>query len=235
MKLSEMYFIVGILFINYIISSFLSLIIHRILRKIPIKQLLRYALPGRKLSHYKKILNIITIIWISLLYNKYRISIEFFMGLILLYIFCIISFVDYEAKIIPDLLNGIIFILGIICLLFFNKLTNINLNSRLMGLVIAIIITIVMTVLSKLLNKELIGGGDLKLFMAISLIIGDKLLIIGIFIASFLAMISYPLLLINKEKRENLQIPFGPYLSVSFMLMYIYGIDLIKLYMEVVK
>ena len=77
------------------------------------------------------------------------------------------------------------------------------------------------------------GGGDLKLFFGIGLFMGWQLLLLGLFLASVVALITEMLKkLINSEKFLNKVIPFGPYLVIGFSLAYIFGLDIISLYLS---
>lgn len=74
-----------------------------------------------------------------------------------------------------------------------------------------------------LLKKETMGGGDIKMMAYISMIMGFKTSIIVIFVAAFLAL---PLSIINMYKNKSNMIPFGPYLAISSMILFLLKIDL---------
>jgi prepilin signal peptidase PulO-like enzyme (type II secretory pathway) len=62
---------------------------------------------------------------------------------------------------------------------------------------------------------------------------GWQLLLLGLFLASVVALITEMLKkLINSEKFLNKVIPFGPYLVIGFSLAYIFGLDIISLYLS---
>ena len=71
-------------------------------------------------------------------------------------------------------------------------------------------------------RKESLGGGDIKLMFVIGLVLHPFFGLVLIFIASFIAL---PVsLLILYKKNQNL-VPYGPFLLISFMLIYFTKID----------
>lgn len=75
----------------------------------------------------------------------------------------------------------------------------------------------------KLFKKESLGGGDIKLMFLFGLVIGYPLSLCTIFLATFIA---FPVaLFILFSDKENI-IPFGPFLSMSAILILISKIDI---------
>lgn len=75
-----------------------------------------------------------------------------------------------------------------------------------------------------------IGGGDVKLGIAIGLIIGGPLQsILMLFIASCLgSFVSIPLLLTGPGRQKK--IPFGPFLILATIIVYLFGISITEWY-----
>lgn len=74
-----------------------------------------------------------------------------------------------------------------------------------------------------LFKKESLGGGDIKLMFLIGIVIGLGLGITSIFIASFFAL---PIsLLVLYVKKTNV-IPFGPFLCLGALVIYLLKIDI---------
>ena len=74
----------------------------------------------------------------------------------------------------------------------------------------------------KLFKKESLGGGDIKLMFLFGLVLGFPLAICTIFLATFIAFpIALVMLFIS---RDNI-IPFGPFLSMSGIIILISGIN----------
>lgn len=233
MKIININFIVGFLLINYIICRLLVVVIYALPRRLSICKHFKYSMPGDPILAYKNIIVIITSLIAIIIFLRFEISLKSFLGLLLLYCLCVISFIDYDFKIIPDSLNLCIFILSIIFIIYkvFNKNDIVN---NLWGFGLAVAIGIIMVLISTLLKKELIGGGDLKLFISISLIMGWSQLLLGILLASLISLIVYSILFIINKRINDTQIPFGPYLSIGFMISFLFGSNLIDLYLQII-
>ena len=83
------------------------------------------------------------------------------------------------------------------------------------------------------LKKEVIGGGDLKLILATSLFLGWQLMLLGIFLGSFIACLIEIPLSRNEKLRENHQLPFGPYLVGGFLISLFVGMNIIEWYLSI--
>ena len=84
----------------------------------------------------------------------------------------------------------------------------------------------------KLFKKESLGGGDIKLMFLFGLVIGYPMSICTIFLATFIAFpISIYILFSDKE---NI-IPFGPFLSMSAILLLIAKIDINDILIFLIK
>ena len=71
-------------------------------------------------------------------------------------------------------------------------------------------------------KQDSLGGGDIKLMFLIGLVIGYDMAICNIFFATFIA---FPIaLFLLLAKKDNI-IPFGPFLSMAAILLYIWGIN----------
>lgn len=71
-------------------------------------------------------------------------------------------------------------------------------------------------------KQESLGGGDIKLMFLIGIVIGYEMAICNIFFATFIAFPIALLLLITKK--DNM-IPFGPFLSMAAIILYIWGLN----------
>ena len=71
-------------------------------------------------------------------------------------------------------------------------------------------------------KQESLGGGDIKLMFLVGLVIGYSMAICNIFFATFIAFPIALYLLI--AKKDNI-IPFGPFLSMSAIILYVSRIN----------
>lgn len=76
-----------------------------------------------------------------------------------------------------------------------------------------------------------IGFGDVKLGLALALLLGDwQLALLALFLANFIGcLIVVPAMVQNKLKRSS-HIPFGPFLIAGFLIAGIFGPDIINWY-----
>ena len=70
-------------------------------------------------------------------------------------------------------------------------------------------------------KQESLGGGDIKLMFLVGLVIGYPMSVCNIFFATFIAFPIALYLLISKK--DNI-IPFGPFLSMAAIILYIWGL-----------
>ena len=116
--------------------------------------------------------------------------------------------------------NIIIFILLII---------SVGLKTSLMsvfyGIASFIIMLSIKTLGDMIFKKESMGGGDIKLMFTFGLVLGIPSSVASIFLASFIGL---PISLIMMKKNSSHELPFGPYLSVSAIILLLSGIDVVN-------
>ena len=71
-------------------------------------------------------------------------------------------------------------------------------------------------------KQESLGGGDIKLMFLVGLVIGYEMSICNIFFATFLA---FPIALFLLISKKDNMIPFGPFLSMSAIILFVWGIN----------
>lgn len=173
-------------------------------------------------------------LWI-ICYVRYGLSWLTLIGIIAIMLWICMMFIDLEHYIIPDSLNIILAVMALIALFFVNienARFTINWADKLIGLCVGIIILLIVLFFEKVFKKEIMGGGDIKLIMGTGLLLGWQLLLFGIIIGSFIALLVEIPLMFNKEKRQNHVLPFGPYLATGFIISLLYGLSLIEGYLS---
>jgi len=123
-----------------------------------------------------------------------------------------ISYIDYKQKIIPDKLNVIIAMLGI-----FNLIINFQ-NCKVYIASAAIIFTVFL--LLAIITDGGIGGGDIKLLTALSLIFGTNILTV-ITITFTVAAIFSMLKLFLKQMSVKENVPLAPFVCLSVIMVVI--------------
>ncbi|MDN7240356.1 prepilin peptidase [Planococcus sp. N028] len=81
-------------------------------------------------------------------------------------------------------------------------------------------------------SKGGMGGGDIKLFFAIGLVVGTMGTLMTLFFASIIgAVVGIIQLRITKQGRKT-PIPFGPSIAVGALIVYFYGFGILEWYMS---
>jgi leader peptidase (prepilin peptidase) / N-methyltransferase len=76
------------------------------------------------------------------------------------------------------------------------------------------------------------GGGDIKLFALIGLVVGFKTLLLSFFFSTFFgAFFGIIALLLGIVKRKQ-PIPFGPFIGLGTLTAYFFGEDLVDMYLN---
>lgn len=76
------------------------------------------------------------------------------------------------------------------------------------------------------------GGGDVKLYVAIGLLLGWKLTLVSALIAIVLGGIGAVLLIALKKAKKGSEMPFGPYIALGVILAGYFGNDLLAWYLS---
>lgn len=124
----------------------------------------------------------------------------------------IISFIDLDFQIIPDVISiPLIFTGLILSMLPHNSGAVTDIKESLMGIAVGGGSLLLVSIIS----RGGMGGGDVKLIAAVGAFIGWKSALLTIFIGSLIASIVGIVIL---KKTGNRKIPFGPFLSLGALI-----------------
>lgn len=130
-----------------------------------------------------------------------------------------VMIIDGKTHIIPNILNGILFGVGIVFLVIefaiFRETFVGTLIMKVLGLLGCFVLFYVLT----RLIKDGIGMGDVKLIAAMGWVIGISETLITILFALILCTVVAIILLLGKKKDKKDQIPFGPFVFFGYILM----------------
>lgn len=167
------------------------------------------------------LMEICTGILFAVCYHVFDTPIEIAISIIFVSSLIIIIISDIEYMIILDEVL-IVAILSIITL----DVINIGMYQTSIKILYGAGAFITMLLIKKIgdiiFKQESLGGGDIKLMFLIGLVIGYEMSICNIFFATFIAFPIALFLLVTKK--DNI-IPFGPFLSMSAIILYIWGIN----------
>lgn len=175
---------------------------------------------------------------------------------VLLMLFCsaliVITFIDLDHQIIPDVITLPGILIGVSAAPFFMSILNEPLPFNLghfipnAGFVLTGFLNSVIGMLcgalpllavgwlwEKLRHVEAMGGGDIKLMGMVGAFLGWKSALLTIMIGALVgSIIGVALIVLNRHKMNKV-IPFGPFLALGAVTTAFYGPDIIDWYLGV--
>ena len=178
-----------------------------------------------KIPLLSTIMEIVTGTLFTIAYIKFGISIEFFISLIFISMLIIVIVSDIRYMLICDE----ILIIGSI-IIFILKIFEYGIKEALLSILWGTVCFIVMFLIKKIgdfiFKRESMGGGDIKLMFCFGMVLGVPSSIASIFLASFIGL---PISLIMIKNNSSHEIPFGPYLSIAALILYLTQFDVINM------
>lgn len=155
----------------------------------------------------------------------------FALWLVMIVVFVALSVYDMRWMLLP---NKLVFVLQFMALIFTVVLafqlkhSGEALLTPVWGVVFLAGLFWVMYVVSR---QQWIGGGDVKLAVALGLIVGGPInALLVVFVSALLgSLVGIPVMIISKKGRQT-RIPFGPFLMVSTVLVFWFGTQVIDWY-----
>lgn len=175
---------------------------------------------------------LLTGILLVLTYHQYGFTVQ---GVVIAFFVCllvIITFIDLDHMIIPNSLNGII---GITGLLFMLLGWTVSIKQGVWGFVIGGGVLLLLGYLSLwILKKEGMGGGDIKLVAVSGFYLGVDRMIMALILTGYIAGIVLAILLIMKKLNRNQYIPFGPFLSAGMLVSILFYENIMEFYWRLI-
>jgi leader peptidase (prepilin peptidase)/N-methyltransferase len=176
---------------------------------------------GGAISWRYPLVELITALLALLLFLKFGLTLSFLIYFIFTAVLIVITFIDLDHQIIPDILTlpGIpIFFLAAIFLV------KIPWMEALIGLLIGGGVLLAIAFVYELLTKrEGMGGGDIKLLAMIGGFLGWKSLIFILLFSSLAGAIVGITAMIIKKQDMKYAVPFGPFLSAAAVAYLFWG------------
>ena len=158
-------------------------------------------------------------------------SLSFVHAAVLLLLLLPITFIDLNTKLILNVLT----LPGIVIAFIFAFFSNdVAIMDALMGFILGGGFLFTVGLMGRFLfKKESMGGGDVKLGAMIGAFIGPQVVIV-LFLAFFLAL---PVILVGfttKRLSMGTTLPFGPFISLSAVIILLYGEILYYRYFQLI-
>lgn len=143
-------------------------------------------------------------------------------------VFWVVTWIDWDHKIIPDVITLPGMILGFLCA---SLLLPTGWLNSLLGILVGGGILLALAWISPyIFGKEGMGGGDIKFLAMVGAFLGWQQALITLMVASvFGAAIGIGLLAL-KVMQKGQYIPFGPYLALGALIAMIWGSDIWQWY-----
>ena len=140
----------------------------------------------------------------------------------------VITFIDLDHQIIPDVISLPGIVVGFACSFALPWLTWLDsIYGILLGGGSLLVVAGAYEFLTK---KEGMGGGDIKLLAMIGAFLGWKVILPVIFLSSLIgSLVGVPLMLLQKSDGQ-LAIPFGPFLATATIVWLFWGRSILQWY-----
>lgn len=180
---------------------------------------------GAKVTSIYCVTEIATAVLFVISYLKFGFTAELAMALLFMSLLLIIVVSDLAYMLIPNKI--LLFFLPLLIIArIFSPLD--PWWDSLLGAVIGFGILLLIAVIS----KGGMGGGDIKLFFLIGLVLGTVHTLLTLFLASLIGMVVGIIVLKVRGQGRKTPIPFGPSIALGAVIAYFYGADLIDWYWQ---
>lgn len=180
---------------------------------------------SEKISWFYPIFEFTSGILFALCFVVFGYSLECLFYIVFISMLLIIIISDYQTMIIPD--SVLIVSLGILIIIkFFMSSIEVVGMSLLAGVGAFIFMLLLKLFGDFLFKKESMGGGDIKLMAIYGFVLGFPMSIVSVFLA---AIIGLPISLLVLKSKKNHEIPFGPFLAVSAIVIVLLKVDFNKI------
>lgn len=175
-----------------------------------------------KISKFYPLMELLTGVLFALAFYLFAFSYDLLMMLVVVSLFIIVIVSDVNFLMIPDEVT----IVGSVLIIVINIL-NLGLKSTVLmfgsGVFLFLVMFLIMQLGNKLLKKESLGGADIKLMFLVGLVLNPIEGMFCIFLSSLLAL---PISLILLWKNKDNVIPYGPFILLALLLIFIFNFDL---------
>jgi leader peptidase (prepilin peptidase)/N-methyltransferase len=167
------------------------------------------------------------------LYLKFDLSLNYFVYLAFCYALLVITFIDLDHQIIPDVISLPGIVVGLALSPF---LPHITFLESFAGVIAGGGALLSIALLYSLLTKrEGMGAGDIKLLAMIGAFLGLKAVIVTVFLGSLIGSIIGITVMLKEKKDSRYAIPFGPFLAIGAFISLFWGNAIMEYYLYGVR
>ncbi|MSP38000.1 MAG: prepilin peptidase [Deltaproteobacteria bacterium] len=172
------------------------------------------------------------------LWHWFGLSFSFFVGFVFVAALIVISFIDLDVRIVPDVISLPGIILGLVFSLlgyfFFRDGSGVIPSpvSSLIGILTGgVFLLVTAWAYEKVTGVDGMGGGDIKLLAMIGAFLGWPSIPVTLFIASLLGSVVGIACMAVTGAGRRLALPFAPFLCSGALLYLYYGNEIIEFYL----
>lgn len=165
----------------------------------------------------------VTALLFGLIGFRWGYSLETLRYIILIWALVIAVGTDFSHRIIPDSIS-----LGASAVLALLALVSLDWAAILGGVLLFVILFLI-----AIASRGGMGGGDIKLALAIGLALGWQSGLIALLVSFFGGgLISVGILLFSRKGGRKTEVPFGPFLAVGAVVAMFWSTEIIQLYWD---
>lgn len=150
---------------------------------------------------------------------------EFIIAILFISLLVIITVSDIHYMIIPDQVL-LFFLIVFIVTRLIQPLS--PWWDALLGAAIGFLILYLLAIVS----RGGMGGGDIKLFFVLGLILGTKATLMTLFLASMIGTVFGLIMILVRGYQKRMPIPFGPFIAIGAVLAFFYTDPMISWYVH---
>lgn len=173
---------------------------------------------------------VLTGLLFAIAFYYFGISVEMLVCWLFLAVLVVITFIDLDHQIIPDVISLPGIVVGFVCSFAVSWLSWVDsLLGILLGGGLLFVIAWFYEVVTK---REGMGGGDIKLLGMIGAFLGWKAVFPVIFFASLGGTVIGVPVLLMEGKDSRFALPFGPFLAIAALVYLFWGADIVHWYLS---
>ncbi|MTD29673.1 A24 family peptidase [Planomicrobium sp. YIM 101495] len=180
---------------------------------------------GQKIHWVYPLMELITGILFALAYWQLGFTWELVVAIIFVSLLVIITVSDIAYMLIPD---KVLLPVGAVLLILRFLIPLDPWWDALLGAVIGFGVLLLIAIVS----KGGMGGGDIKLFLVIGLVLGFAGTLLTLFLSSFIGTVAGIIMLRIKKQGRKTPVPFGPSIALAAIVVYFWGEAMLGWYFD---
>lgn len=180
---------------------------------------------GTKIHWVYPVMELATGLLFAFAYYQLGFTLELVVALLFISLLVIITVSDIAYMLIPDKIL-LFFLIPLIVLRVFEPL------SPWWDSIVGAVVGFGVLFLIAIVSKGGMGGGDIKLFFVIGLVLGWVPTLLTLFLASIIGTVIGVISLRRTKQSRKTPIPFGPSIAIAAIIAYFYGESLVDWYVN---